>query len=96
MGRDESCHHAEAKLDPVIRAETTYRIGEQHIPEVRCHLLLVNCAGCHSTLAVPLAGHETGEWEDTTELTDVTETTSCPLTEERDPRNREGYVGVSA
>ena len=59
---------------------------------------LWTCSACGTTRALVVMHSEeplADEWCAPTDVVDCTETTSCPLTEERDPRNREGYVGVA-
>ena len=89
------CNHSEAKLDPIVRAETCYPIGEQHIAEVGCHLALFNCAACQSTIAIPLPGHvEEDDWNDATPVCDVT-TPRC-LRETEAVESRVGFVPAEA
>lgn len=91
-GANGRCQHAEAKVDPIVRAETCFFIGNQIIAEVDCYLALYNCQFCGTTIAVPLPGHveDDDEWSEPTAVRfDVTP--SCrrePVTE------RAGFVAA--
>lgn len=55
---------------------------------------LWTCSCCGTTRAIVVKHSEAplvDEWCAPTNVVDVTSTTSCPLTDERDPRNRAGY-----
>lgn len=51
------CRHDEIRESAAVRAEESRAVGEMHEPEISCHLLLVNCVRCDSTLAIALPGH---------------------------------------
>lgn len=90
MEGTKRCQHAEAKLDPIIRAETCYFVGNQICAEIDCYLALFNCVHCQSTIAVPLPGHvDVDEWCEPTAV-GVMATPPCPR---REPvAERAGYV----
>jgi hypothetical protein len=89
-----SCQHVEAKLDPIVRAETCYFVGNQIIESIGCRLALYNCAACGSTISVPLPGHvDDDDWNDATPVVSVSDL-SCRRDLAEDVTARPGYVGA--